>query len=142
MAHDAVIFYNLGGVAAATAMARERSVGAHAPWLVEIFCEQAEDLLAGLDTEPTWQTVLALEPGPNTDSLTETLTAANGDTLTILCNQVLEEVSPGVYRGTDTWTVIGGTGRFSDATGSGSGETHVDLNVDTFSKVMTGDITY
>jgi hypothetical protein len=80
--------------------------------------------------------------GPNTDTLTETLTAANGDTLIILCNQVLEEISPGVFRGTDTWTVIGGTGQFSDATGSGSGETNVDLNVGTFTKELTGAITY
>ena len=79
--------------------------------------------------------------GANTDTLTETLTAANGDTLTILCNQVLEEVSPGVFRGTDTWTVIGGTGRFSNATGSGTGETNVDLNVGTFTKKLTGVIT-
>ncbi|MCB0194464.1 MAG: HD domain-containing protein [Anaerolineae bacterium] len=63
LAHDAVIFYNLGGVAATTAMARQRSGGAHAPWLVEIFYERAETLLAGLDAEPTWQTVLDLEPG-------------------------------------------------------------------------------
>lgn len=64
LAQDAVVFYHIGGVAAATAMARQRSGGAHAPWLVEIFCERAADLLAGLDAAPTWQTVLALEPGP------------------------------------------------------------------------------
>ncbi|MDX1415386.1 MAG: HD domain-containing phosphohydrolase [Candidatus Promineifilaceae bacterium] len=64
LAHDVVIFYNMGGVAAATAMAHERSGGAHAPRLVEIFCAKAAELLAGVDTEPTWQTVLALEPGP------------------------------------------------------------------------------
>ncbi|MCB0223561.1 MAG: hypothetical protein KDI02_07730 [Anaerolineae bacterium] len=79
---------------------------------------------------------------PNTDTLTETLTAANGDTLTILCNQTLEELSPGVYRGTDSWTVIGGTGRFSDATGSGTGETTVDLNAGTFTKAMDGVVSY
>jgi len=80
--------------------------------------------------------------GPTTDTLTETLTAANGDTLIIRCDQVLEEISPGVFHGTDTWTVIGGTGRFSDATGSGTGETQVDLNVGTFTKDMTGAIAY
>jgi HD-GYP domain-containing protein (c-di-GMP phosphodiesterase class II) len=63
LAQDAVVFHKMGGVAAATAMARERSGGAHAPWLVEIFCERAERLLADLDAEPTWQTVLDLEPG-------------------------------------------------------------------------------
>lgn len=80
--------------------------------------------------------------GPNTDSLTETMTAANGDSLTILCNQTLEEISPGVFRGMDEWTVIGGTGRFSNASGSGTGETQVDLNTGTFTKELTGAISY
>jgi response regulator RpfG family c-di-GMP phosphodiesterase len=66
LAQDAVVFNHLGGTTAATAMARERSGGAHAPRLVEIFCDQAETLLSGLDAEPTWQTVLDLEPGPRT----------------------------------------------------------------------------
>ena len=79
--------------------------------------------------------------GPTTDTLTETITAANGDTLTILCDQVLEQISPGVFRGMDTWTVIGGTGRFSNATGSGTGETNVDLNTGTFTKQLIGVIT-
>jgi HD-GYP domain-containing protein (c-di-GMP phosphodiesterase class II) len=63
LAQDAVTFYHLGGVEAATAMARQRRGGAHSPRLVEIFCEQAAELLAGLDAEPTWQAVLRLEPG-------------------------------------------------------------------------------
>ncbi len=64
LAQDAVTFYRLGGVEAATAMARQRRGGAHSPKLVEIFCSRATELLAGLDTEPTWPAVLALEPGP------------------------------------------------------------------------------
>ncbi len=80
--------------------------------------------------------------GPDTDTLTETLVAANGDTLVLLCQQVLEATAPGVYHGTDTWTVIGGTGRFSSATGSGTGATKADLNAGTFTKQMTGVITY
>jgi len=80
--------------------------------------------------------------GPNTDILIETLVAANGDTLTIRCSQVLEEISPGVYRGTDSWTVIGGTGRLSGATGSGTGVTNVNLNTGTFTKNTTGAIAY
>lgn len=63
LAQDAVTFYYLGGVEAATAMARQRHGGAHSPRLVEIFCQRATELLAGLDAEPTWQAVLALEPG-------------------------------------------------------------------------------
>jgi HD-GYP domain-containing protein (c-di-GMP phosphodiesterase class II) len=64
LAQDAVVFYHLDGVSGAAAMARERSGGAHAPWLVEIFCERADELLRGVDEEPTWETVLAMEPGP------------------------------------------------------------------------------
>jgi HD-GYP domain-containing protein (c-di-GMP phosphodiesterase class II) len=63
LAQDVVTFYRLGGVEAATTMAQQRSGGAHSPKLVEIFCAHATQLLAGLDAEPTWQAVLALEPG-------------------------------------------------------------------------------
>ena len=82
--------------------------------------------------------------GPFTDTLTETLTAANGDTITILCDQVANPVSPGspVVEGNDTWTVIGGTGRFSNASGSGTGHTHTDLDAGTFTKSMSGTISY
>ena len=76
-----------------------------------------------------------------TDTLTETLTAANGDTLTLFCTQTAT-LSSGVYHGTDRWTVIGGTGRFSGATGSGTGTTTVYLGTSTFTKQMTGSISY
>ena len=76
-----------------------------------------------------------------TDVLVETLTAANGDTITILCNQVAVQESPGVFVGTDEWTVIGGTGRFEGATGQGTGVTHIDLNNGTFDKQLTGTIS-
>ena len=33
------------------------------PGMVELFCRQASKLLAGLDEEPSWESVLALEPG-------------------------------------------------------------------------------
>jgi response regulator RpfG family c-di-GMP phosphodiesterase/DNA-binding CsgD family transcriptional regulator len=64
LAQDVVIFYRLGGVAAATVMARERSGSTHAPHLVELFCRRADHLLAGLDDAPVWDVVLGLEPGP------------------------------------------------------------------------------
>jgi hypothetical protein len=80
--------------------------------------------------------------GVITDTLTETLTATNGDTLTLLCHQVAAPISPGspVLHGVDQWTVIGGTGRFSAATGSGTGDTYVD-NFRVFVKGSTGAIT-
>jgi HD-GYP domain-containing protein (c-di-GMP phosphodiesterase class II) len=71
LAQDAVTFYRLGGVEAAATMARQRRGGAHSPELVEIFCARATQLLAGLEAEPSWPAVLALEPGPQR-ALTET----------------------------------------------------------------------
>ena len=79
--------------------------------------------------------------GVITDTLTETLTAANGSTVTIVCHQVATPISSGVYNGIDHWTVTGGTGTFSRATGSGAGDTHVNLNLGTFTKVESGTIT-
>ena len=79
--------------------------------------------------------------GVITDTLTETLTAANGSTVTILCHQVATPISSGVYNGIDHWTVTGGTGTFRGASGSGTGDTHVDLNLGTFAKVESGTIS-
>ena len=81
------------------------------------------------------------QSGVITDILVETLTAANGDTLTILCEQTAVPVSPGVYQATDKWTVIGGTGRFSDATGSGTGDTQIDLVNHVFAKHLSGSLS-
>jgi hypothetical protein len=47
----------------------------------------------------------------------------------------------GVYLGIDKWTVTGGTGQFSAATGSGAGTTSINLNNDTFAKVEAGTVT-
>lgn len=80
--------------------------------------------------------------GVLTDTLTETLTAATGDTLTLVCQQTAAPLRPGVYHGTDTWSVVGGTGRFANASGSGTGSTDVDLNVGTFSKTASGSIAF
>jgi response regulator RpfG family c-di-GMP phosphodiesterase len=66
LAQDAVIFARLGGVETAVAMARERSGGAYHPQMVERFTQQAASLFAGLDDGPSWDMVLAMEPGPHT----------------------------------------------------------------------------
>src|SRR5258708_5248822 len=63
LAQDVINFHRLGGVEAAVAMAQERKGAAHDPRMVEGFCQQAAHLLAGLEEEPTWEVVLALEPG-------------------------------------------------------------------------------
>ena len=62
LAQDVVTFFRIDGEAAAISMAKERSGGAHAPKLVELFCRRAPQILAGLDAEPIWAQVLALEP--------------------------------------------------------------------------------
>lgn len=64
LAQDMVTFHRLGGVDAALDIARRRSGGAYDPALAERFCRAAPSLLAGLDGEPSWESVLALEPGP------------------------------------------------------------------------------
>jgi HD-GYP domain-containing protein (c-di-GMP phosphodiesterase class II) len=63
LAQDVINFHRLGGVEAAVAMAQERKGAAHNPKMVEGFCQQAAHLLTGLEEEPTWEVVLALEPG-------------------------------------------------------------------------------
>ena len=63
LAQDAVVWNRIGGPGAAVATVRKRSGGAYQPRMAERFCEQAATLLAGLDDEPTWESVLALEPG-------------------------------------------------------------------------------
>jgi HD-GYP domain-containing protein (c-di-GMP phosphodiesterase class II) len=66
LAQDAVTYQRLGGMEAAVAMVRERRGTAYHPRMADRFCEQAPALLAGLDTEPSWESVLALEPGERT----------------------------------------------------------------------------
>ncbi len=65
LAQDVVTFFRLGGVDAAMTMARERNGKAHAPKAAEAFCQHAQTVCAGLDIEPAWETVLAMEPGPH-----------------------------------------------------------------------------
>ena len=50
-------------------------------------------------------------PGGVANVNVETLTAANGDKLTITSQDVACPTGPGQYHGTGHWTVTGGTGR-------------------------------
>lgn len=70
LAQDAILFHRMGGVEMAAAVAKERAGAAHDPRIVERFCQRATPLLAGLESEPSWEAVLALEPGEQT-SLSE-----------------------------------------------------------------------
>jgi hypothetical protein len=71
----------------------------------------------------------------------ETLSATNGDALMLTIHDVSCPISPGVYHGTGTWVVTGGTGRFSGATGQGQFDGHGDFNHDVFAFLLTGTIS-
>lgn len=64
LAQDAIYVFRLGGLAAAVAMVKKRRGGMYAPKHVEVFCREAQELLTHLDDVPSWESVLALEPGP------------------------------------------------------------------------------
>src|SRR5712691_3409430 len=63
LAQDAVVWTRIGGPDAAVATVRKRSGGAYQPRMAERFCAEARTILAGLDEDPSWESVLALEPG-------------------------------------------------------------------------------
>ncbi|MBV9581538.1 MAG: HD domain-containing protein [Chloroflexi bacterium] len=63
LAQDAVIWHRIGGVDAAVSTIRKRGGGAYDPWLAQGFCRVAPTVLADLELEPTWDAVLAVEPG-------------------------------------------------------------------------------
>ena len=71
LAQDAVTYQRLGGLDAAVQMVRARSGGAYDPRHAEHFCAHAPALMQGLDDEPSWELVLACEPGERC-ALTET----------------------------------------------------------------------
>ncbi|MBI2861341.1 MAG: hypothetical protein HYX89_00820 [Chloroflexi bacterium] len=74
----------------------------------------------------------------------ETLTAANGDSLTIVSHDEACPIPnmPGWFHGTGHWEVTGGTGRFSGATGQGTLDGHVHfIPGGEFSFQLTGTIS-
>ena len=76
----------------------------------------------GLSTNAGYAQVTGFDsscPGGLANVNYETLTGANGDSISLTSHDVGCEVSPGVYQGTGHWVVTGGTGRFSGATGQG-----------------------
>jgi hypothetical protein len=69
---------------------------------------------------------------------TETLTTINGDTLTIVSQDVACPTGPGTFHGTGQWKVTGGTGRFRGAAGAGTTDGHADFNSGTFTMNLVG----
>jgi HD-GYP domain-containing protein (c-di-GMP phosphodiesterase class II) len=56
------VAHRLGGVEAATALADKRSGSQFDPALCSILSVDAEQILGGLDSAPTWETVISSEP--------------------------------------------------------------------------------
>ena len=63
LAQDAVVWNRVGGPEAAVTTIRARSGGAYHPAFAERFCAHAPSILSGLDEEPSWESILAMEPG-------------------------------------------------------------------------------
>lgn len=75
---------------------------------------------------------------------TMTFTAANGDTL-VLAQQgtyQFDAFPPTTSTVEMTWVVVGGTGRFADAEGSGSGAGSSDMVAGTSRMHLSGTISY
>jgi hypothetical protein len=82
-------------------------------------------------------------PGGVANTNTETFTAANGDTLEIVSTDVACPI-PGAtlrFHGTGTWVVIGGSGRFTGASGSGTLDGISDFAAGTFQITLDGTIS-
>ena len=63
LAQDAITIRRLEGPRQLLKMAREHKGTLYDPHMVECFCPRASQLLLGLEEEPTWEAVLALEAG-------------------------------------------------------------------------------
>jgi len=64
IAHDAEIFNRVGGGEAAVGVIRQRAGKVYDPRIADRFCEVAGHLLSRLESETTWDEVLATEPAP------------------------------------------------------------------------------
>jgi hypothetical protein len=80
-------------------------------------------------------------PGGLANTHVETLDGANGDSLTITAHDVACPVGFLQFRGTGTWEVTGGTGRFTDTTGNGSLNGASNFVTNEFSFVLSGTIS-
>jgi hypothetical protein len=69
---------------------------------------------------------------------TERLTDNDGNTLTTTSQDVACPTGPGQYQGTGQWTVTGGTGRFSGASGQGTISGHFDFGAGKFTITLAG----
>jgi hypothetical protein len=80
-------------------------------------------------------------PGGLANTHVETLTGASGDSLTFTAHNVACPVGFLQFRGTGTWEVTGGTGRFTDTTGVGRLNGASNFVTNEFSFVLSGTIS-
>jgi hypothetical protein len=83
-------------------------------------------------------------PGRLLSSGASIITAANGDTLNIEFNGVLDPPTPGSTTAIDKphFRFVGGTGRFAGASGTAEAVVVVNLRTRAFEITMVGDIDY
>lgn len=85
---------------------------------------------------------ITLPGGCNPESRTTTLTAANGDTLTLAATGTNCPTSvPTMKTAFDNYTVTGGTGRFAGASGSGTISATIDLATRTAVVTVSGTLS-
>ena len=83
-------------------------------------------------------------PGSLLSSGSGTITAANGDTILVEFNGVLQPPEPGSTTAIDrpVFHFVGGTGRFAGAHGTGTGIVVVNLLTGAFEITIVGDIDF
>jgi HD-GYP domain-containing protein (c-di-GMP phosphodiesterase class II) len=70
------VAHRIGGVTAATALARKRAGRQFDPALAALLCSRPEDIFGGLETVRAWQAVIAAEPALAVDLLPDQLDRA------------------------------------------------------------------
>ena len=86
--------------------------------------------------------VLELDLAARTQRGERTLTAANGDELRFVTVGTSAPSGPGLVSFTATFTIVGGTGRFANATGQGRAEGTANLITSKTSVVLDGWVEY
>jgi hypothetical protein len=91
----------------------------------------------------TFTTDSASSAGGISNDNYETLTAANGDSFTIVTRDVACATGPGQFHGSGDWDVVpgSGTGRFTGVTGHGKFDGHTDFMQGVFDMELTGTIS-
>ncbi len=78
LAHHVDIFFRLGGIDSAVTVVRERSGKVYEPRIAEQFCAAGHRYLGRLQSEGTWEMLLAAEPEPHRTLATTEMEAVLG----------------------------------------------------------------